>query len=217
MQFSMNSRRTVKRFHRESKATGESSGKGARLSGGKLLGGTAAQPEPGVDELTRRNIDTIARIERASDAQRTLGERLADGFATMVGSWTFIIIQTVLLAVWVVLNLLAWSYRWDPYPFILLNLALSFQAAYAGPIIMMSQNRQMKLSDRRNHLDLQINLLAEQENTEMLRLLRKLCEASHISIDESGESALEKDISAAAVLQQIERTEGQTRPNGDKQ
>src|SRR5262245_31694810 len=82
-----------------------------------------------------------------------------------IGSWPFIIIQTVILVVWMFLNLVAWVKHWDPYPFILLNLALSFQAAYTAPILMISQNRQAKLNERRNHLDLQINMLAEQETT----------------------------------------------------
>jgi uncharacterized membrane protein len=120
-------------------------------------------------------------MEHALDAQRTYGERIADGFAAIVGSWPFIIVQTLLLTVWVALNIGLWIYRWDPYPFILLNLVLSFQAAYASPIIMMSQNRQSKIADRRNQLDLQINLLAEQESTETLRLLRKLCE--HVGVE----------------------------------
>ncbi len=131
--------------------------------------------------ITQQNIQTIAEMERALDLHRTFGERVADGFAAVVGSWTFIIVQTILLAFWVMLNLIAWRHQWDPYPFILLNLALSFQAAYASPIIMMSQNRQGRIADRRNQLDLQINLLAEQESTETLRLLRKLCE--HAGID----------------------------------
>jgi uncharacterized membrane protein len=93
----------------------------------------------------------------------------------------------------VIVNLLAWKYRWDPYPFILLNLALSFQAAYASPIIMMSQNRQNRIADRRNELDLQINLLAEQESTETLHLLRKVCEKLGIDADEGGRlKALER-------------------------
>ena len=60
-------------------------------------------------------------MERAIDQQRTFGERVADGFAALVGSWTFIIVQSVLLAAWAIVNLIAWQHRWDPYPFILLN------------------------------------------------------------------------------------------------
>jgi uncharacterized membrane protein len=93
---------------------------------------------------------------------RTFGERVADGMAGAVGSWPFILIQSALLAVWIVAN--AFLIRdwlggkpFDPYPFILLNLALSFQAAYTGPVVMMSQNRQAaKDRDEAEH-DYEVN------------------------------------------------------------
>jgi uncharacterized membrane protein len=94
---------------------------------------------------------------------RTAGQRIADSFAAVVGSWTFIITQTVILAAWVVLNLVAWAQHWDPYPFILLNLVLSFQAAYASPIIMMSQNRQAERDRHQAEEDYQTNLTAKEE------------------------------------------------------
>jgi uncharacterized membrane protein len=160
-----------------------------------------------VDELTRRNVDTITKMEKAFNLHRTPGERVADSFAKFVGSWTFIIGQSIILAIWVVLNIVAWIHHWDPYPFILLNLALSFQAAYASPIIMMSQNRQARLDERRNKLDLQINLLSEQENTEMLRMLRKICEKLEISHeDEPDLEALEQSTEPASLIEQIEAT-----------
>jgi len=93
----------------------------------------------------------------------TFGERMADKVAAIMGSWHFVVIQTFLIVVWVGANLIAWQNRWDPYPFILLNLFLSFQAAYAAPIIMMSQNRQAVI-DRLNQIsDYEINLKAELE------------------------------------------------------
>jgi uncharacterized membrane protein len=73
---------------------------------------------------------------------RTRGERLADRVTAVFGSWTFIIVQTVIVVLWIGVNLLAVAYRWDPYPFILLNLVFSTQAAYAAPLILLSQNRQ---------------------------------------------------------------------------
>lgn len=78
---------------------------------------------------------------------RTVGERVADGVAASVGSWPFIITQSLLLGAWILANALLirdWlgGRPFDPYPFILLNLVLSFQAAYTGPVVMMSQNRQ---------------------------------------------------------------------------
>lgn len=72
----------------------------------------------------------------------SLGQRCAESIARTVGSWRFIIIQSVILALWVIFNLSGNFERWDPYPFILLNLFLSMQAAYTAPMILMSQNRQ---------------------------------------------------------------------------
>lgn len=93
----------------------------------------------------------------------TRGAKIADQVASTVGSWRFIIIQSVLLAVWVAVNLAGYFYNWDPYPFILLNLLLSTQAAYAAPIIMMSQNRQAEIDRRNAEHDYRINVKAELE------------------------------------------------------
>jgi uncharacterized membrane protein len=91
------------------------------------------------------------------------GERIADLVTEIVGSWRFIIIQSCLLAIWIVLNIIAWISHWDPYPFILLNLALSFQAAYATPFILMSQNRQAGIDRDKAQQDLDCDLKAEME------------------------------------------------------
>ena len=93
----------------------------------------------------------------------TSGQRIADIVAATMGSWTFIIVQSVILMFWVALNVTAYVQRWDPYPFILLNLALSFQAAYAAPVIMMSQNRQQEIDRKSAENDHQINIKAELE------------------------------------------------------
>ncbi|MGN6568872.1 MAG: DUF1003 domain-containing protein [Flavipsychrobacter sp.] len=91
------------------------------------------------------------------------GDRLADAVATGMGSWRFIIIQTIIVIVWMGLNLVGFFYHWDAYPFILLNLLFSTQAAYAAPIIMMSQNRQSERDRAQAHADYQTNLEAKQE------------------------------------------------------
>lgn len=93
----------------------------------------------------------------------TIGQKIADQVAATMGSWRFIIIQTTILVFWIVLNVTAYIQRWDPYPFILLNLALSFQAAYAAPFIMMSQNRQQDIDRREAENDHRINVKAELE------------------------------------------------------
>ena len=102
-----------------------------------------------------------AKAEKPFEAS-TLGQRMADTVATWVGSWRFVIIQSSLLAAWIVFNAIS-SQRVDPYPFVLLNLLLSFQAAYTAPIIMMSQNRQGEIDRKRAIDDFDINCKAEVE------------------------------------------------------
>jgi uncharacterized membrane protein len=99
----------------------------------------------------------------AGQPQLTSGQRIADTVAATMGSWTFIIIQSIILLVWIILNVTAYVQQWDPYPFILLNLALSFQAAYAAPFIMMSQNRQQDIDRTAAEHDYQVNIKAELE------------------------------------------------------
>jgi uncharacterized membrane protein len=93
----------------------------------------------------------------------TMGQFVADKIAAGMGSWNFIFIQSALLLAWIVLNLVAVVQHWDPYPFILLNLFLSFQAAYAAPFIMMSQNRQSDIDRQKAENDYKINIKAELE------------------------------------------------------
>ncbi|MCX5757252.1 MAG: DUF1003 domain-containing protein, partial [Candidatus Hydrogenedentes bacterium] len=84
----------------------------------------------------------IRNVHEVFQQQSTFGQRAADKVVAIAGSWRFILIQSALLACWVVLNITAYIRHWDPYPFILMNLVLSLQAAYTAPVIMMSQNRQ---------------------------------------------------------------------------
>jgi uncharacterized membrane protein len=91
------------------------------------------------------------------------GQRLADAVANGMGSWKFIIIQTLLVVLWMGLNIVGFSYHWDVYPFILLNLLFSTQAAYAAPIIMMAQNRQSERDRIQAQADYQTNVDAKRE------------------------------------------------------
>src|SRR5512132_2597221 len=104
----------------------------------------------------------------------TIGQRIADAVAATMGSWTFIIIQSFLLMFWIALNVTAYVQQWDPYPFILLNLALSFQAAYAAPFIMISQNRQAERDRHQAEEDFRTNIEAEQRIEDLQRRLASL-------------------------------------------
>ena len=150
----------------------------------------------------------VININQAMADKLTPGQRIADTLALVMGSWAFIIVQSTILAIWIALNVIAWMRHWDPYPFILLNLALSFQAAYAAPIIMMSQNRQAAKDRLMAEQDYMVNTKAEEEvksimfhleqqDEAMIDILRKLEEQHEaligrftaLSAERSGNSA----------------------------
>jgi uncharacterized membrane protein len=111
----------------------------------------------------RSPVDRVQNVNALYKTQMSDGARLADRFAAIMGSWGFILAQSTLLLLWIVCNTVALLAHWDPYPFILLNLALSFQAAFATPIILMSQNRQAAKDRLAAEQDYRINLKSEQE------------------------------------------------------
>ena len=122
---------------------------------------------------------------RAGQPQLTAGQRIADTVAATMGSWTFIIIQSVILLIWIALNITAYVQQWDPYPFILLNLALSFQAAYAAPFIMMSQNRQQDIDRKAAEHDYQVNIKAELEIELLHQKIDQLRETEVLQLTEA--------------------------------
>ena len=129
--------------------------------------------------------------------ERTLATKLADTIAAFCGSWLFVILHALWFGAWIV-------FRVEEFPFGLLTMIVSLEAIFLSTIIMISQNRQNKVAERRNHLDLQINLLAEQESTEALRLLRKIALKQGIQIGDIDESALEEETKPDKIISEIE-------------
>jgi len=106
--------------------------------------------------------------------ERTFGERLADSVAQGMGSWTFIIVQSIIVITWMALNVIGFIYHWDEYPFILLNLVFSTQAAYAAPIIMMSQNRSADRDRKHAEADYQTNIQAKDDIEQLMKTLHNI-------------------------------------------
>lgn len=118
------------------------------------------------DHALLHNLRVRRRARRPRPAPApipTLGQRLADSVAATVGSWPFIIMQSGLIVAWIGGNAMIGPTAWDPFPFILLNLLLSFQAAYTAPAIMMSQNRQAAIDRAHAETDYEVNVKAELE------------------------------------------------------
>ena len=133
------------------------------------LGGRLRDNDAILRRMVSRNVNEV------EEERLTFGQRVADKVADTIGSWPFIITQTIILVTWITLNVtLGRDQRWDIYPFILLNLMLSFQAAYSGPVIMMSQNRQSAKDRLVAEIDHEVNTKAEFEIGLLVRRIDEL-------------------------------------------
>ena len=104
----------------------------------------------------------------------SFGDKAADAVAIFMGSWKFIVLQTTFVAIWMTLNIIGFIQHWDPYPFILLNLLFSTQAAYAAPIIMMAQNRDVERDRIHAEEDYETNRKAKEEIEELQGRLSRI-------------------------------------------
>jgi uncharacterized membrane protein len=113
----------------------------------------------------------IQNVDEIYQRDLTRGERVAIRVTQLVGSWAFIVVQSVLLAAWIGLNVVGWISRWDPYPFILLNLMLNVITTYTAPLILMAQNRDAERDRLMMHEDFETNRQAAAEIGKILRIL----------------------------------------------
>ena len=137
-----------------------------------------ASPQP-----SDRNIRVIADIEQAALHHRTRADRLSDAVTRVTGSGTFAAANCAIFVVWAVWNSLAAAdVRFDPFPFNFLTFVVSLEAIFLAIFVLMSQNRMTRAADKRAHLDLQVDLLAEQELTTMLQMLHALCTKLQVDV-----------------------------------
>jgi uncharacterized membrane protein len=160
-----------------------------------------------VEELTQRNVESVARFEGAAREQRTRADRVAEVIAGFCGSMTFVWVHVIWFGGWVVFNLLPGIKHVDPFPFTFLTLVVSLEAIFLSTFILISQNHDSRVNEKRNHLDLQINLLSEQENTEMLIMLQLIAARVGANVaDDSHARVMEQTTSAEKLIEQIEQT-----------
>ncbi len=145
----------------------------------------------------------MVKLEEHVRKGRTFGERVSEGIAKFAGSMGFIYIHILWFGGWIALNSLMRPF--DPFPFTFLTLVVSLEAIFLSTFILISQNHEAKLTERRNHLDLQINLLAEQENTAMLELLRLIAEKIGIDCEDAVLNELLEEVHPKDLVEQIEK------------
>src|SRR5947208_5879223 len=128
------------------------------------------------NELLRTQVSRNVNVEEQE--RLTFAQRIADKVAAFGGSWRFIILFGVALALWIIVNSTALVFRdhFDPYPYILLNLFLSMVAAIQAPVIMMSQNRQTSKDRLKSDLDYEVNLKSELEVAHLHHKLDRMYE-----------------------------------------
>ncbi len=158
------------------------------------------------DELTARNVDTVVRLEREVRERRTTGDTIIDGITAFCGSMPFVWVHVVWFTVWIGTDFLRGHAFFDPFPYQLLTLVVSLEAILLSTFILISQNRDARLNDRRNHLALQIALLSEQENTKILKMLDRIAHKLDAA-DESDPTiqVLEESTRPERLVEQIDK------------
>lgn len=160
------------------------------------------------EELTAHNIETIIKLENAARQDRSKAEAFIDVVTDFFGRVTVLWVHVAWFTLWIGGNtLLPKHLRFDPYPFEFFVFTLSVEAIILSIFILISQNRQGRLDERRNHLEMQINLLAEQENTKVLWMLERIAE--QVGADISGDpdlQVLEEATRPERLLEQIDTT-----------
>ena len=135
------------------------------------------------DAQAQRNIESIMKLERDAIHSRTHAEHIADKITTFAGSTPFLLLHLIWFGAWVIMNvgLIPGLHPFDPFPFSFLTLVVSLEAIFLTLLVLMSQNRMIKEADKRTHLDLQLNMLAEQEATVLLKLVQRI--GTHLGVE----------------------------------
>ena len=162
-----------------------------------------------LEELTEENVRAIVELQQTSRSKQTASDRIAGVISRFCGSMLFFWAHVTFFTIWILANTVVLREKIDPYPFSFLTLMVSLEAIFLSTFIMIAENRQEHLAERRNQLDLQINLLTEQENTKSLHLLKAIAEK--LGVDPSGDPTvgiLEQATQPKKVAEQIDKLEG---------
>ena len=160
-----------------------------------------------IESEIESNVLKVADLERRQKERRTTGERLSEAIAEFCGSMTFVYVHIIWFGGWILVNT-AMGMQFDPFPFTFLTLVVSLEAIFLSTFILISQNHETMVSERRNHLDLQINMLAEQENTRMLELLHAIAQKVGVDHDPEQIRPLMEDMEPEKIFDHIEQATG---------
>jgi uncharacterized membrane protein len=148
-----------------------------------------ALDDEAVDDLTHQNVKSIAALEAAAKISTGWGERLAMRIAEFCGSMLFIYIHLAWFSAWIFFNVSPlFAHHSDPFPFFFLTTIVTLELFFLSAFILISQNQETKVTEKRSHLNLQISMLTEQENTKMLKMLNEI--SMKLGVDQDYDSDL---------------------------
>jgi uncharacterized membrane protein len=158
---------------------------------------------------TRKNIETVANLEQESLRDRSLSERISDAIAGFAGTLAFFIVHVAGFALWAAVNSgrISFIRPFDPYPYAFLTMAVSLEGVLVATFVLIKQNRMSRRAERRDHLMLQVDLLAERELTKLLQMQRLIC--AHLGLEQGARDAEAEELSAEtpvdALAEEVKR------------
>ncbi len=164
-------------------------------------------------EHTQSHIDSIARQEQKVLDDRSFSERAGDAVAGFAGSLPFVLVHTLLVLTWILINSTGVGRipRFDPFPFSLLAMVVAVEAVILSSFILMRQNRMTRRAERRDHLNLQVDLISEKEITKLLQLVRALC--SHMGLNQLADEKEATEFSQPTSVESLTKRLDDTLPN----
>lgn len=175
----------------------------------KSAGDDGSASEPQVGEVVQRNIHALLRARERAENKKTPSDRVADFITAFSGNMAFVYLHVAWFGLWIAVNLeFTGLPAFDPFPFGLLTMIVSLEAIFLSTFVLISQNRQAALLDRRADLDVQIDLLAEHEVTRILTLVTAMAKKMGIHLPKSKELVeLQKEVEPDALLEELEKQE----------
>jgi uncharacterized membrane protein len=175
-----------------------------------------ANPKDAAADPAAANIRAILDLERQAAREASFGERIGGRISNLIGSMAFVTVQSVAMLVWIVWNELAPAWlRFDPYPYGLLTFIVSLEGVLIATFVLIAQNRMSRQTDQRDHLNLQIDLLAEQEMTLMLKMLRRVSERLGVGAADGDEARAER-LAEGTNVYELVRTLRRELPENDR-
>lgn len=154
----------------------------------------------------RENIEAVRKMEAEFSRDRGLTDRIADAIGAFSGSLIFVALHAAMFAGWILWNTVSGGRKFDPYPFLLLSLAVNLEAIFLSTFVLIKQNRMSKREDLRAHLDLQINLLSEREMTLVLQLLQRISTRLGVRLSTEEIEELSEETSVEELANQLRET-----------